>query len=71
MVTMCRASRWLISLTSAASVVVLPEPVGPPTSTRPRGRRVSASMFGGRFSDAKRGTVDGRRRIAAAARPRS
>ena len=36
---MWRASRRLISLTSAASVVVFPEPVGPPTSTRPRGRR--------------------------------
>ena len=57
MVTMWRASRWLISLTSAASVVVLPDPVGPPTRTRPRGRRVSASMLGGRFRDAKRGTV--------------
>jgi hypothetical protein len=33
MVTMCRASRWLISSTSAASVVVLPDRSG-----RRRGR---------------------------------
>ena len=66
MVMMWRASRRLISLTSAASVVVLPDPVGPPTRTRPRGRRVSASTLGGRFEGAKRGTVDGSRRIAAA-----
>ena len=48
----------------------MPEPVGPPTSTRPRGRRVSASTDGGRLSDAKRGTVGrqppDRRRGAAA-----
>jgi hypothetical protein len=35
--TMCRASRALISAMSAAAVVVLPDPVGPPISTRPRG----------------------------------
>ena len=51
-VTMCRASRRLISSTSAASVVVLPDPVGPPISTSPRGRRVSASTPGGRPSAA-------------------
>ena len=70
MVMMWRASRRLISLTSAASVVVLPEPVGPPTRTRPRGSRVSASIDGGRPSEAKRGTVGrqaaDRRRGAAA-----
>ena len=48
MVTMCRASRRLISSTSAASVVVLPDPVGPPISTRPRGRCVSSSTLGGK-----------------------
>ena len=40
-VTMCRASRRLISSTSAASVVLFPEPVGPPMSTRPRGSRAA------------------------------
>ena len=70
-VTMCRASRRLISSTSAASVVVLPEPVGPPTRTRPRGRRVSASVPGGRPSVARRGGCVGRARTVAAARPRS
>jgi hypothetical protein len=34
-VTMCRECRALISATSAASVVVFPEPVGPQTRTRP------------------------------------
>jgi hypothetical protein len=46
MVMMCFASRRLISLTRAASVVVLPDPVGPPTRTRPRGRRVNADARG-------------------------
>ena len=36
MVMMCRRSRRLISPTRAASVVVLPEPVGPQTMTIPR-----------------------------------
>ena len=70
-VTMCLASRRLISSTMAASVVVLPEPVGPPTSTRPRGSCASSSTVGGRPSVANRGTRAGSSRTAAAARPRS
>ena len=53
---MWRASRRLISSTSAASVVVLPEPVGPPISTSPRGSCASSSTVGGRPSVARRGT---------------
>ena len=72
MVMMCRASRRLISFTSAASVVVLPDPVGPPMSTRPRARRRQRlDLTAAGSSVANRGTVGGSRRIAAAARPRS
>ena len=71
MVTMCLRSRRLISSTKAAIVVVLPVPVAPPTSTRPRGSRDSASTPGGRFSPARRGGCGGSTRMAAAARPRS
>ena len=71
MVTMCRASRRLISSTSAASVVVLPDPVGPPTSTSPRGSCASSSTDGGNPSVDSRGTRVGSSRTAAAARPRS
>ena len=68
---MWRASRRLISSTSAASVVVLPEPVGPPMRTSPRGSCASSSTAGGRPSVARRGTRVGSSRTAAAARPRS
>ena len=50
MVMMWRASRRLISSTSAASVVLLPDPVGPPSSTSPRGSCASGSTCGGRSS---------------------
>ena len=56
---MCRASRRLISSTSAASVVVLPEPVGPPIRTSPRGS--CASSFDGR-RQAERGEARHARR---------
>ena len=45
-VMMCRASRRLISSTSAAIVVVLPAPVAPPISTRPRPSDDSGVDFG-------------------------
>jgi hypothetical protein len=66
---MCRASRRLISSTSAASVVVLPEPVGPPIRTSPRGRWVRSSTVGGSPSDASRGTRAGSARSAARGGP--
>ncbi len=68
---MCRASRRLISSTSAARVVVLPEPVGPPIRTRPRGSCASSSTVCGRLRVASRGTRVGSSRTAAAALPRS
>ncbi len=71
MVTMWRASRRLISSTRAASVVVLPDPVGPPTRTSPRGSCASNSTVGGKPSVDRRGTRAGSNRTAAAARPRS
>ena len=37
-VMMCSSRVWLITSISDASVVDLPEPVGPVTSTSPRGR---------------------------------
>ena len=70
-VMMWRASRRLISSTTAASVVDLPEPVAPPMSTRPRVQLRQGSTPGGRSSEARRGTSVGRARMAAAARPRS
>src|SRR4051794_27120629 len=50
MVTMWH-SRWVLMWsTMPASVVVLPEPVGPVTSTRPRGSRASWLMTAGTLS---------------------
>ena len=46
-VTMCSSRVWLISSIIAASEVDLPEPVGPVTSTKPRGRRASSCTTGG------------------------
>ena len=45
---MCLPYRELISPIIAASVVLLPEPVWPVTSTSPRGRSVSSLTIGGR-----------------------
>ena len=47
-VMMCPFRSLLILSIIAASVVDLPEPVGPVTSTRPRGRSASLAMIGGR-----------------------
>ncbi len=68
---MWRASRRLISSTIAASVVVFPEPVGPPSSTSPRGSCASNSTVCGSASVDRRGTRVGRSLTVAAARPRS
>ena len=48
-VMMCSLRSWLIWLIIAASVVDLPEPVGPVTRTRPRGFRVSSPASRGRL----------------------
>ena len=45
---MCSARVWLILSIIAAKVVDLPLPVGPVTSTRPRGRETRAAAAGGR-----------------------
>jgi len=53
----------LMSLTIAASVVDLPDPVGPVTSTTPRGYcAISLKMFGA-FSSSSVSTFDGMVRI--------
>ena len=49
-VMMCSSRVALISSIIAASVVDLPEPVGPVTSTKPRGLRVNSCTIGGRPS---------------------
>ena len=49
-VTMCDCRSRLILSIIAASVVLLPEPVGPVTSTRPRGRSASWETVSGRPS---------------------
>ena len=50
MVRMCSWRVSLIRSSMAASVVDLPEPVGPVTSTKPRGFFVKSSSPGGRPS---------------------
>ena len=52
MVRMCTARVSLIASTIAASVVVLPDPVGPVTSTRPRGSSASWRITSGSPSSA-------------------
>ncbi len=47
MVTMCAERVRLARSSRDASVVVLPEPVGPVTSTRPRGRYAKRPMAAG------------------------
>ena len=67
---MCSSRVWLISSIIAASDVDLPEPVGPVTSTMPRGRRVSSCTIGGRPSESIGVIWEGIRRNAAATAPR-
>lgn len=54
----------------AASVVDLPEPVGPVTSTRPRGLSANSAKILGAFSSSRLRILDGMVRSTAAA-PRS
>ena len=70
MVMMWRVSRRLISFTSAAIVVVFPDPVGPPIRTSPRGSRLSASTLrrqaeAGQTGHRRRQPADRRRGAAA------
>ena len=54
MVRMCSWRSRLILSIIAASVVDLPEPVGPVTRIRPRGLSASLATTGGRPSSSKR-----------------
>ena len=55
---------------SEASVVDLPEPVGPVTSTRPRGRSAKARTTAGMCNDSKAGISNGIVRRTAPIAPR-
>ena len=69
-VRMCSSRVSLISLMIEASVVDLPEPVGPVTSTMPRGFLANSRMTGGRPSFSIGTVSDGIRRKAAPSVPR-
>ena len=60
----------LITSIIAASVVLLPEPVGPVTRTKPRGLRVNSRRTGGTPRSSSAGIPCGTRRNAAATEPR-
>ena len=70
MVMMCTGFSRLTLSSMAASVVDLPEPVGPVTSTRPRGFSHRVSTIGGSPSSLKPRISYGMRRKAAATAPR-
>ena len=55
---------------SAATVVVLPDPGGPVTSTRPRSSSAKRSTCGGRPSSSRSGISGGTRRTTMASEPR-
>ena len=67
MVRMCPSSLSFLWLTMAASVVDLPEPVGPVTSTTPRGWSASSAKIFGAFRSSSERIFDGMVRITAAA----
>ncbi len=72
MVMMWRGLVSLMTVSMLASVVVLPEPVGPVTRTRPRGRSSRSRTEGGmpmvsRREQLARQHADGRGQIAALA----
>ena len=66
---MCRARVSLIRAMMDASVVDFPDPVGPVSSTRPRGSRAIHSAIGGRPSSSKLGMSEGIIRRARANSP--
>ena len=70
MVMMCPLRSLLILSTSAARVVDLPEPVGPVTNTKPRGRSEKSDTTLGRPSSATVTILYGICRIAIATHPR-
>ena len=70
MVMMCSSRVSLISLMTAASEVDLPEPVGPVTSTKPRGRLASSCRTSGSPSSSTVLIDTGIRRNAAPIAPR-
>ncbi len=61
---------WLITSIIAARVVLLPEPVGPVTSTKPRGLEASSRSTCGTLSESRPGMSCGTRRKAALTEPR-
>ena len=67
---MCSSRVLLISSIIAASEVDLPEPVGPVTSTKPRGRLVNSCTAGGSPSSSIELSPKGIRRNAAPTAPR-
>jgi hypothetical protein len=67
---MCPRSSLLILSIIAASVVLLPDPVGPVTSTRPRGRSESLATIGGRPRSSNVFTVNGICRMTIDTQPR-
>jgi hypothetical protein len=69
-VRMCSCRSVLILSIIDASVVDFPEPVGPVTSTRPRGRFESSATIGGSPSSAKVRILNGIVRNAPATAPR-
>ncbi len=69
-VMMCSSRVRLISSIIAASVVDLPEPVGPVTSTKPRGLRANSCTIGGRPRSSIEVSPNGIRRNAAPIAPR-
>ncbi len=69
-VMMCPFISLLILSIIAASVVLLPEPVGPVTSTRPRGRSASLATTCGNPSSSNVRTVNGICRITSDTQPR-
>ena len=69
-VTMCFARVWLMWSTMAASVVDLPEPVVPVSSTMPRSSSASSVITGGRLRSATERMVKGMARQTSEVEPR-
>ena len=69
-VRMCPVICWLRDSSIDASVVLLPVPVAPTISTRPRFSSTSSAITGGRPSDSRLGISCGMQRKTAAIDPR-